>query len=181
MPSRDDRDRGTSHSSQCWSTFVRNHAKASIATNLLTVVTARFQFLYVLVVMEVGTRKMTHVNVTTHPTAEWTLQQFQRRYRASTSLSRCRRSICVDCCVNGVTTTIARGRIRLSEQMFPSRRALFMSILLPIVTRFRAESESSQGPFLAASITITLQSDAPESLQPHLPSHSLRHLPAGAG
>ena len=39
--------------------------------------------------------------------------------------------------------------------MFPSRRALFMSILLPIVTRFRAESESSQGPFLAVSITIT--------------------------
>ena len=34
------------------------------------------------------------------------------------------RSICVDCWVNGVTTTIARGCIRLSDQMFPSRRAL---------------------------------------------------------
>jgi hypothetical protein len=32
---------------------------------------------------------------------------------------------------------------------------VFMSSLLPIVTRFRAESESSQGLFLAASITIT--------------------------
>ena len=32
MPSRDDSDRGASHSSQCWSTFVRNHAKASIAS-----------------------------------------------------------------------------------------------------------------------------------------------------
>ena len=77
MPSRDDSDRDASHSSQCWSTFVRNHAKAIIATDFLTVVTARFQFLYVLVVMEVGTRKMTHVNVTTHPSAEWTLQQFR--------------------------------------------------------------------------------------------------------
>ncbi len=77
MPSRDDSDRGARHSSQRWSTFVRNHAKAIIAADFLTVVTARFQFLYVLVVMEVGTRKITHVNVTTHPTAEWTLQQFR--------------------------------------------------------------------------------------------------------
>ena len=44
MPSRDDSDRDASHSSQCWSTFVRNHAKAIIATDFLTVVTARFQF-----------------------------------------------------------------------------------------------------------------------------------------
>ncbi len=77
MPSRDDSDRGARHSSQRWSTFVRNHAKAIIAADFLTVVTARFQFLYVFVVMEVGTRRILHVNVTTHPTAEWTLQQFR--------------------------------------------------------------------------------------------------------
>jgi transposase InsO family protein len=77
MPSRDDNDRGARHSSQRWSTFGRNHAKAIIAADFLTVVTARFQFLYILVVMEVGTRKIIHVNVTTHPTAEWTLQQFR--------------------------------------------------------------------------------------------------------
>ncbi len=77
MPSRDDSDRGVRHSSQRWSTFVRNHAKAIIAADFLTVVTARFQFLYVFVVMEVGTRKILHVNLTSHPTAEWTLQQFR--------------------------------------------------------------------------------------------------------
>ena len=38
------------------------------------------------------------------------------------SLSRCRRSICVDCCVNGVTTTIARGPIRRSEQISRARK-----------------------------------------------------------
>ena len=77
IPSRDDNDRGARHSSQGWATFVRNHAKVIIAADFLTVVTARFQFLYVLVVMEVGTRRIIHVNVTTNPTAEWTLQQFR--------------------------------------------------------------------------------------------------------
>ena len=41
------------------------------------VVTARFRVLYVFVVMEVGTRKIVHFNVTDHPTADWTLQQFR--------------------------------------------------------------------------------------------------------
>ena len=58
MPNRDHGGRGAHHSSQRWATFVRNHAKAIIAADFLTVVTARFQFLYVLVVMEVGTRKI---------------------------------------------------------------------------------------------------------------------------
>ena len=77
MPNRDHGGRGAHHSSQRWATFVRNHAKAIIAADFLTVVTARFQFLYVFVVMEVGTRKILRVNVATHPTAEWTLQQFR--------------------------------------------------------------------------------------------------------
>ena len=64
-------------SSQRWAAFVRNHAKAIIAADFLIIATARFQLLYVLVVMEIGTRKIVHVNVTPHPTAEWTLQQFR--------------------------------------------------------------------------------------------------------
>lgn len=64
-------------SGQRWSTFVRNHASSLIACDFATVVTAMFRRLYVLVVMEVGTRHILHCNVTAHPTAEWTAQQFR--------------------------------------------------------------------------------------------------------
>jgi len=40
-------------------------------------VTASFRLLYVFVVMEVGTRRIAHFNVTCHSTADWTLQQFR--------------------------------------------------------------------------------------------------------
>jgi hypothetical protein len=43
-------------SSQHWQTFVHNHARAIVACDFLVAVTARFRVLYVLVVMEVGTR-----------------------------------------------------------------------------------------------------------------------------
>jgi putative transposase len=63
--------------SQCWMSFVRNHAQAILACDFFIVVTARFRIVYVFVVMEVGTRKIAHFNVTSHPTAAWTLQQFR--------------------------------------------------------------------------------------------------------
>jgi transposase InsO family protein len=63
--------------SQRWMTFVRNHCQAILACDFFVVVTARFRVLYVFVLMEVGTRKIAHFNVTAHPTAAWTLQQFR--------------------------------------------------------------------------------------------------------
>ena len=63
--------------SQRWLTFVRNHARAIVACDFFVVVTARFRILYVFVIMELGRRKVLHYNVTAHPTAEWTLQQFR--------------------------------------------------------------------------------------------------------
>src|SRR5262245_17359145 len=63
--------------SQRWMTFVRNHAKAIIAADFFVVVTATFRLVYVLVIMEIGTRRILHVNVTQHPAADWTLQQFR--------------------------------------------------------------------------------------------------------
>jgi putative transposase len=63
--------------SQRWMTFVRNHAQAMLACDFFIVVTARFRILYVFVVMEIGTRKIAHINATDHPTALWTEQQFR--------------------------------------------------------------------------------------------------------
>jgi hypothetical protein len=56
---------------QRWKIFVDNHAAALVACDFATVVTATFRRLYVLVAIEIGTRKILHCNVTTHPTAEW--------------------------------------------------------------------------------------------------------------
>jgi transposase InsO family protein len=60
-----------------WMTFVHNHARAIIATDFFVVVTATFQLAYVFVIMEVASRRVLHFNVTRHPTADWTLQQFR--------------------------------------------------------------------------------------------------------
>ena len=68
------RGRGTS---QRWSTFVRNHAKVIVACDFFVSVTASFRILYVFVAMEIGSRRILHFNVTEHPTAEWTIQQFR--------------------------------------------------------------------------------------------------------
>ena len=62
---------------QRWSIFVRNHAKAIVACDFVASVTANFRVLYVFVAMEVGSRRILHTNVTDHPTAEWTIQQFR--------------------------------------------------------------------------------------------------------
>ena len=56
---------------------MRNHANAIVACDFLVAVTVRFQFLYVLVILELGSRRILHCNVTAHPTAEWTGQQFR--------------------------------------------------------------------------------------------------------
>jgi len=63
--------------SQRWLTFVRNHAQAMVACDFFVVVTARFRILYVFVLMELDRRRILHVNVTDHPTAEWSLQQLR--------------------------------------------------------------------------------------------------------
>ena len=67
----------TRTSSQHWSTFVRNHAHGIVACDFLVAVTVRFQVLCVFLAMEVGSRRIVHYNVTAHPTADWTLQQFR--------------------------------------------------------------------------------------------------------
>jgi putative transposase len=62
---------------QRWATFVRNHAQALVACDFCVVVTATFRVLYVFVALEIGSRRLLHLNVTAHPTAAWTVQQFR--------------------------------------------------------------------------------------------------------
>jgi len=69
--------RWPSDPSQRWMTFVRNHAQAMLACDFFVTVTTRFLVLYVFVIMEIGTRRLVHFNVTAHPNAAWTLQQFR--------------------------------------------------------------------------------------------------------
>jgi putative transposase len=62
---------------QRWATFVCNHAQALVACEFCVVVTATLRKLYVIVALDVGSRRLLRVNTTTHPTAAWTLQQFR--------------------------------------------------------------------------------------------------------
>jgi hypothetical protein len=60
---------------QTWKTFVKNHAKQIYSCDFLTRYTALFTVVHVFVVMEVATRKIMHINVTTSPSLEWVTQQ----------------------------------------------------------------------------------------------------------
>tara|TARA_B100000965_G_scaffold406790_1_gene448686 strand:+ start:77668 stop:78684 length:1017 start_codon:yes stop_codon:yes gene_type:complete len=61
--------------SQTWRTFLRNHADGIAAIDLFVVPTLGFKLLYGLVILEHGRRRIVHVNVTYHPTAEWISRQ----------------------------------------------------------------------------------------------------------
>ena len=75
MPLRPQGPRG--RSTQSWATFVHNHAGAVLACDFFLVVTATFQRVYVFVLLDISTRRVVHWNLTQHPTAEWTIQQFR--------------------------------------------------------------------------------------------------------
>jgi transposase InsO family protein len=64
--------------SQNWNTFLRNHAAAVLACDFFVAVTVRFRIVYVLVVMEIASRRIVGISVTEHPTAEWTIQQLRQ-------------------------------------------------------------------------------------------------------
>lgn len=68
---------GQPRGDQRWSTFLKNHAKAILACDFFIAVTATFRLLYVFVVIEHASRRLVRVDVTAHPSAEWTLQQLR--------------------------------------------------------------------------------------------------------
>jgi putative transposase len=56
---------------------MRNHARDVLAGDFFVTVTARLRLLSVSVVLDIGRRRVVHWNVTEHPTAAWTVQQFR--------------------------------------------------------------------------------------------------------
>jgi hypothetical protein len=68
--------------SQTWGTFIRNHLSGTLAIDFFTVPTVTFDILYVFVVLSLERRLILHVNVTTHPYAEWAAQQIVEAFGA---------------------------------------------------------------------------------------------------
>jgi transposase InsO family protein len=66
--------------SQTWRTFLENHLKTTVSIEFFTVPTIRFQALYVFLVLAHDRRRIVHLNVTAHPTAEWTGQQLREAF-----------------------------------------------------------------------------------------------------
>ena len=62
---------------QRWPTFIRNQAPGIVACDCFVSVTVCCRILYVFVALEIGSRPLLHLNVTEHPTSEWTLQQLR--------------------------------------------------------------------------------------------------------
>jgi putative transposase len=71
------RPAGRPRGDQRWSTFLKNHAKAILACDFFVAVTATCRLLYVFVVIEHGSWRLARVDVTAHPSAEWTLQKLR--------------------------------------------------------------------------------------------------------
>lgn len=56
---------------QNWKTFLKNHLHETSAIDFLTVPTVTFRTLYACGVLSLDRRGIVHLNVATHPTAEW--------------------------------------------------------------------------------------------------------------
>jgi putative transposase len=61
--------------SPTWRTFLNNHVKDVVAMDFFVVPTVTCKVLFVLVLLAHDRRRIVHVNVTEHSTAQWTAQQ----------------------------------------------------------------------------------------------------------
>jgi putative transposase len=62
-------------SSPTWKAFLKNHVNDLVALDFFVVPTISYKVLFVLVILAHKRRHIVHVNITEHPTAEWTAQQ----------------------------------------------------------------------------------------------------------
>jgi transposase InsO family protein len=61
--------------SPTWKTFLNNHMQDLVSLDFLTVPAVTYKVLFVLVILVHERRRIVHINVTEHPTAQWTAQQ----------------------------------------------------------------------------------------------------------
>jgi transposase InsO family protein len=132
---------------QRWATFIHNHASAIVACDFFTSVTATFQVLYVFVAIEIGSRRILHCNVTNHPTAEWTRQQFREFLDGESShryLIHDRDSVFsveVDAAVKGFGLRVLKTPVRspmanaYCERVIGSIRRECLDYLIPLTER----------------------------------------------
>jgi len=74
------RIRRRSHPRKRWLAFLQNHREAIVAFDFFRVPTVTFQLLYCFFVIEHARRKILHVNVTRHPSADWVVQQLRATF-----------------------------------------------------------------------------------------------------
>jgi transposase InsO family protein len=65
---------------QSWRTFLKNHMADTAAIDFFIVPTIRFKLLYALAILRLNRRRLIHIAVTAHPTAEWTAQQILQAF-----------------------------------------------------------------------------------------------------
>jgi putative transposase len=61
--------------SPTWKTFPKNHVQDLVALDFFVVPTVTFRVLFVFILLAHERRRIVHVNITDHPTAQWTAQQ----------------------------------------------------------------------------------------------------------
>jgi putative transposase len=61
--------------SQTWRTFLTNHLASAASMDFFTVPTLTGRVLFVVLVFSHHRRRIVHINITAHPTAEWAAQQ----------------------------------------------------------------------------------------------------------
>ncbi len=71
--------------SQTWRTFLTNHLTSLVSMDFFTVPTLAGRVLFVLVLLSHHRRRIVHVRITEHPTAEWTAQQIIEAFPENTA------------------------------------------------------------------------------------------------
>src|SRR5262249_13634255 len=71
--------------SQTWRTFLTNHLAATVSMDFLTVPTLTGRVLFVLVLLAHQRRRVVHLAITEHPTADWTALQIVAAFPEDTA------------------------------------------------------------------------------------------------